>query len=76
MMPYKRPSRMLDESTRRETIDESKAAFLLALPREQLREICEFTGLGRLERERTAVRLVFTTEEFYKLCRMGVGPAA
>jgi hypothetical protein len=62
---------------RKEIIDESRASFLLGLPREQLRQICEFSGLGRMEEEGiTTGNLVFTYEELYKLCRLVVGPAS
>ena len=67
---------MTNESTQRDAIDEGRAAYLLGLPREQLREICELSGLGRLEQGREALRLVFTYEELYKLCRLIVGPSS
>ena len=67
---------MTNQTDRRETIDESRAAYLLGLPKEQLREICELSGLGHLEQGATALRLVFTYEELYKLCRLIVGPTS
>ena len=67
---------MTNHLIRRETIDESRAAYLLGLPKEQLREICELSGLGHLEQGATALRLVFTYEELYKLCRLIVGPTS
>ena len=67
---------MTNEPIRREIIDEGRAAYLLGLPKEQLREICELSGLGRLEQGATALRLVFTYEELYKLCRLIVGPTS
>ncbi len=67
---------MSSESAQRDIIDESRAAFLLGLPKEQLREICELSGLGRLEQGATALRLVFTYEELYRLCRLIVGPSS
>jgi hypothetical protein len=67
---------MTTQSIRREMIDESRAAYLLGLPTEQLREICELSGLGHLEEGATALRLVFTYEELYKLCRLIVGPTS
>jgi hypothetical protein len=76
MVPMKRPNRTTKEPVRRETIDENRAAFLLGLPKEQLREICEMSGLGHLEEGETAERLVFTYEELYRLCRLIVGPTA
>jgi hypothetical protein len=76
MAPMKRPNRMTNEPIRREMIDESRAAFLLGLPKEQLREICEMSGLGHLEQGATALRLVFTYEELYRLCRLIVGPTS
>ena len=69
-------NRMTNETTRREIIDEGRAAYLLGLPKEQLREICELSGLGHLEEGTTALRLVFTYEELYKLCRLIVGPTS
>ena len=76
MVPMKRPNRMTNEPIRREIIDENRAAFLLGLPKEQLREICEMSGLGHLEEGATAIRLVFTYEELYRLCRLIVGPTS
>jgi hypothetical protein len=67
---------MNDETIRREMIDESRAAFILGFPKQQLREICEMSGLGRLEEGTTAARLVFTYEELYRLCRLIVGPTS
>jgi hypothetical protein len=76
MMQFEGPNRMTNEPIRREIIDEGRAAYLLGLPKEQLREICEMSGLGRLEEGTTALRLVFTYEELYKLCRLIVGPTS
>ena len=67
---------LTDEPNRREMIDESRAAHLLGLPKEQLREICEMSGLGHLEEGTTTLRLVFTYEELYRLCRLLVGPTS
>jgi hypothetical protein len=64
----------MNEPFRKEIIDESRAAVLLGLPREQLRLICEFSGLGREEDELFSGNLVFTYEELHKLCRLVVGP--
>jgi hypothetical protein len=72
----KRQNRMTNEPVRREMIDESRAAYLLGLQQEQLREICELSGLGHLEQGATAIRLVFTYEELYRLCRLIVGPTS
>lgn len=76
METLKRSNRMTHEPLRRETIDESRAAYMLGLPKEQLREICEMSGLGHLEQGTTAERLVFTYEELYRLCRLIVGPTS
>jgi hypothetical protein len=73
---FKRPNRTNSGPIRREVIDESRAAYLLGLPKEQLREICEMSGLGHLEAGTTALRLVFTYEELYRLCRLIVGPTS
>jgi hypothetical protein len=67
---------MTSAPVRREIVDESRAAFLLGLPMEQLREICEMSGLGRLEEGETDLRMVFTYEELYRLCRLIVGPTS
>ena len=72
----KRQNRMTNEPVRREMTDESRAAYLLGLQKEQLREICELSGLGHLEQGATAIRLVFTYEELYRLCRLIVGPTS
>jgi hypothetical protein len=73
---------MSNETVRREMVDEGRAAFLLGLPQEQLREICELSGLGHLEEiaavedESSDLRLVFTYEELHRLCRLIVGPTS
>ena len=76
MMTSKRTDEMTNEPPRRQLIDESRAAHLLGLPQEQLREICAMSALGHLEEGATAVRLVFTYEELYRLCRLIVGPTS
>jgi hypothetical protein len=60
----------------KEIIDEGRAAFLLGLPVEQLRQICEMSGLGRMEPDKTDGHLVFTYEELHGLCRLVAGPAS
>jgi len=67
---------MINEPIQREMIDESRAAYLLGLPKEQLREISELSGLGHLEEGTTTLRLVFTYEELHRLCRLIVGPTS
>jgi hypothetical protein len=69
-------TRTTSEPVRREAIDESRASYLLGVPKEQLREICEMSGLGHLEAGGAAMRLVFTYEELYRLCRLIVGPSS
>ncbi len=69
-------NRTTHEPVRRELIDESRAAYILGLPKDQLREICEMSGLGHLELDATDIRLVFTYEELYRLCRLIVGPTS
>ena len=66
----------MKERIRKEIIDESRAAFLLGLPLEQMRQICEMSGLGRVEAGNGPGNLVFTYEELHKLCRLVVGPAS
>jgi hypothetical protein len=67
---------MMNHYTRREVIDESRAAALLGLPKEQLREVSELSGLGKLEEGTTTGQLFFTYEELHKLCRLIVGPTS
>jgi hypothetical protein len=67
---------MTDYRVRKEVIDEGRAAFLLDLPEEQLREISEFSGLGHLEEVCSDLRLVFTYEELDQLCRLIGGPVS
>jgi len=76
MTLFKRTHEMTAEPARREIIDESRASYLLGVPKEQLREICEISGLGQQEEGVTSVRLVFTYEELYRLCRLIVGPSS
>lgn len=76
VVPMKLTNEMTSEPNRREMVDESRASYLLGLPREQLREICEMSGLGHLEQGATSIRLVFTYEELYRLCRLIVGPSS
>ena len=76
MVPMKLLNGLTSEPVRREMIDESRAAYLLGVPKEQLREICEMSGLGHMEQGTTTLRLVFTYEELYKLCRLIVGPTS
>jgi len=64
------------EEVRREVVDEGRAAYLLGLPQEQLREISEMSGLGRMEGTASALRMVFTYEELHKLCQIIVGPSS
>jgi hypothetical protein len=64
------------EPIHREFIDEGRAAFILGLPKEKLREICEMSNLGHLEQGATALQFVFTYEELYRLCRLLVGPTS
>ena len=76
METLRRQNRLTSEPVRREIIDEHRAAHLLGLPTEQLREICEMSGLGHLEQDEMVLRLVFTYEELYRLCRLIVGPTS
>jgi len=65
-----------NEPVSREVIDESRAAFLLGLPQDQLHEISELAGLGHIEEGTTVFQFVFTYEELHKLCRLIVGPTS
>jgi len=67
---------MTNETFQKEGIDENRAAFILGLPKEQLLEICELSGLGHLEEGETDLRMVLTYEEMYRLCRLLVGPTS
>jgi hypothetical protein len=69
-------NRIVNEEVRREVVDEGRAAYLLGLPQEQLREISEMSGLGHLEGTASALRMVFTYEELHKLCQIIVGPSS
>jgi hypothetical protein len=69
-------NRLLNEEVRRELVDEGRAAYLLGLPQEQLREISEMSGLGHMEGSESALRMVFTYEELHKLCQIIVGPSS
>jgi hypothetical protein len=64
------------EEARRELVDEGRAAYLLGLPQEQLREISEMSGLGHLVGTTSALRMVFTYEELHRLCQIIVGPSS
>jgi hypothetical protein len=75
-METSRGTTHMNEPARREIIDENRAAYILGLPKEQLREICEMSGLGRFEEGVTTLQLVFTYEELYRLCRLIVGPTS
>jgi hypothetical protein len=67
---------MANQPVRREMVGENRAALLLGLPQDQLREICEISGLGHMEQGTSALQLVLTYEELYRLCRLIVGPTS
>jgi hypothetical protein len=69
-------NRLTNEEARKQVVDEGRAAYLLGLPQEQLREISEMSGLGHLEATANALRMVFTYEELHKLCQIIVGPSS
>jgi|GEM_PF-2070945 hypothetical protein len=69
-------NRLATEEVRREVVDEGRAAYLLGLPQEQLREISEMSGLGQMVGTASALRMVFTYEELHKLCQIIVGPSS
>jgi hypothetical protein len=66
----------MDEPLRKERIDERRAAVLLGLTRDQMRQLCEASGLGRQEPGESSGRRVFTYQELYWLCRLAVRAAA
>ena len=55
-------------------VGEERAAALLGFSLEQLRELCEQSGLGRQE-GRDSEQKWFTYEELYRLCRWVARPA-
>jgi hypothetical protein len=65
---------VISESAGRELIDEGRASYLLGLPKEQLREISQMSGLGQMAAGKTTLRLVFTYEDLCELCRLIDGP--
>jgi hypothetical protein len=67
---------MITDANRRGLIEESRVILLLGLPREQLHQICEMSGLGRKEEGETSGHLEFTYEELHRLCRLVIGPAS
>jgi hypothetical protein len=50
--------------------------LLLGVPREQLHQICEMSGLGQQGSGNSSGRLEFTYEELHSLCRLVIGPAS
>jgi len=66
----------MTELTRKGIINENRAALLLGLPIDQLREISVMSGFGRLDPEEVTGQLTFTYEELHQLCRLVVGPGA
>ena len=60
----------------KQIIDEARAAALLGLSRDKLRELSQASGLGREQPGEASGDRVFTYEELYRLCRMVVGPTA
>jgi hypothetical protein len=65
---------MINDSIRKEVINESRAASLLGLTRSKLRELSEASGLGSQEPGEPSGDRRFTYEELYKLCRLVAGP--
>ena len=66
----------MDEPLRKASIGEGRAAVLLGLTRDQLRQLCEASGLGREEPGQSSGQRVFTYQELYWLCRLAVRLAA
>jgi hypothetical protein len=56
-------------------VDEERAAALLGFSLEQLRFLCEQSGLGRRAEGRDSEQKLFTYEELYRLCRWVARPA-
>jgi hypothetical protein len=66
---------MIGDPVRKEIVDESRAAALLGLSRDKLRELSDASGLGILEPGAISGNRFFTYEDLYRLCRMVAGPA-
>jgi hypothetical protein len=66
----------MDEPLRKESIDEGRAAILLGLTRDQMRQLSEASGLGREEPGQRSGQRVFTYQDLYWLCRLAVRAAA
>jgi hypothetical protein len=56
-------------------VDEERAAALLGFSLEQLRQLCEQSGLGQRTEGRDSEQKLFTYEELYRLCRWVARPA-
>lgn len=67
---------MASKTERVEVIDERRAAYLLGLKKEQLREICEMSGVGHLIEDESKTQLVFTYDDMFKLTRLVIGRAS
>jgi DNA-binding transcriptional MerR regulator len=67
---------MMSETVRKKGIDEVRAAELLGLTRDQLRQLYQASGLGREEAGTTSGQRVFTYEELYRLCCLATRAAA
>jgi hypothetical protein len=67
---------MMNEPVRKKGIDEVRAAELLGLTRDQLRELYQASGLGREVPGTNPRQRIFTYEELYRLCRLAVSAAA
>jgi hypothetical protein len=57
-------------------IDEERAAALLGFSLEQLRQLCEESGLGQRTEDRDSEQKLFTYGDLYRLCRWVARPAA
>ncbi len=66
----------MDEPLRKRSIDEGRAAELLGLTRDQMRQLSEASGLGRQEPGENSGHRVFTYQELHRLCRLAVRAAA
>jgi hypothetical protein len=56
-------------------VNESRAAVLLGLSMEHLRQLSAQTGLGQRDAEGGDTHLVFTYAELYRLCRLAAEEA-
>jgi hypothetical protein len=65
---------MISEATQKELLDEGRAADLLGVSKDELRNLSERSGLGRSNPDGDSGQRVFTYADLYRLCRFVVQP--